>query len=177
MTDNDLERQLADFDRTITGAAQPDECWRALQNLTAAFAGFKLFTVMTVDLTNKVARRAYSSHPADYPVSVTKPIHYDSWFEIVHKQHKLFVANTIADIAKVFPDHEKIWSLGCGSVVNLPVIIEEQLAATINMLHEEHYYSPVRVEFIERHLSLPARRACLAALAVRRVGSRRHVAS
>ena len=166
MIENDQETQLADFDQAIAGSAQPDECWKALQNLTGAVAGFKLFTVMTVDLTNEVARRAYSSHPADYPVSGTKPIHYDSWFEIVHKQHKLFVANTIADIAKVFPDHEKIWSLGCGSVVNLPVIIEGQLAATINMLHEEHYYSPARVELIERHLSLPAKRACLAALAV-----------
>jgi len=165
MIENDLERQLVDFDRAIAGVAQPDECWKALQNLTRAIAGFKLFTVMTVDMVDEVARRAYSSHPVDYPVSGTKPIHYDSWFEIVHKQHKLFVANTIADIAMVFPDHEKIWSLGCGSVVNLPVIIEGQLAATINMLHEEHYYNPARVELIERHLSLPARRACLAALA------------
>ena len=156
---------MKDFDRAITHAVQPDECWRALQNLTAAVAGLKLFTVMTVDLTNEVAHRAYSSHPADYPVSGTKPIHYDSWFEIVHTQHKLFVANTIVDIARVFPDHEKIWSLGCGSVVNLPVIIEGQLAATINMLHEEHYYNPARVELIERYLSLPAKRACLAALA------------
>jgi hypothetical protein len=164
MNENDLERQLAEFDRANARAIQPEECWKALQNLTAAVAGFKLFTVMTVDLTNEVARRAYSSHPADYPVSGTKPIHYDSWFAIVHKQHKLFVANTIADIAKVFPDHEKIWSLGCGSVVNLPVIIEGQLAAIINMLHEEYYYNPVRVELIERHLALPAKRACLAAL-------------
>ena len=165
MIEIDQERQLADFDQAIAGATQPDECWKALQNLTGAIAGFKLFTVMTVDLTNEVARRAYSSHPADYPVSGTKPIHYDSWFEIVHKQHNPFVANTIADIAKVFPDHEKIWSLGCGSVVNLPVIIDGQLAATINMLHEEHYYNPARVELIERYLSLPAKRACLAALA------------
>ena len=165
MTEKDLEWQLMDFGQTIAGAAQPDECWKSLQDLTSTVAGFKLFTVMTVDLTNEVARRAYSSHPVDYPVSGTKPIQYDSWFEIVHKQHKLFVANTIADIAKVFPDHEKIWSLGCGSVVNLPVIIEGQLAATINMLHEEHYYNSARVELIERHLSLPAKRACLAALA------------
>jgi hypothetical protein len=165
MNENDLERQLAEFDRAITHAVQPEECWKALQNLTAAVAGFKLFTVMTVDLANGVARRAYSSHPADYPVSGTKPIHYDSWFEIVHKQHKPFVANTIADIAKVFPDHEKIWLLGCGSVVNLPVIIEGQLAATINMLHEEHYYTPERVELIERYLPIPAKQACLAALA------------
>ncbi len=161
-----IERQLKDFNRVIARVTQSDECWKALQSLAAAVAGFKLFTVMTVDMVHEVARRACSSHPVDYPVSGTKPIHYDSWFEIVHKQHKLFVANTIADIAKVFPDYEKIWSLGCGSVVNLPVIIEGHLAATINMLHEEHYYSPARVEFIERHLSLPARRACLAALAV-----------
>ena len=165
MNENDLEMQLTVFNRAITHAVQPDEYWKALQNLTGSIAGFKLFTVMTVDLVHEEARRAYSSHPVDYPVSGTKPIHYDSWFEIVHKQHKPFVANTIADIAKVFPDHEKIWSLGCGSVVNLPVIIDGQLAATINMLHEEHYYNPARVELIERYLSLPAKRACLAALA------------
>ena len=164
MIKNGLERQLSDFEHAITRASQQDECWKALRELTAAVAGFKLFTVMTVDLVHEEARRAYSSHPVDYPVSGTKPIHYDSWFEIVHKQHKPFVANTIADIAKVFPDHEKIWSLGCGSVVNLPVIIDGQLAATINMLHEEHYYNPARVELIEKYLSLPAKRACLAAL-------------
>ena len=164
MNEHGFEWHLVDFERAITRAIQPDECWKALQNLTAAVAGFKLFTVMTVDLTNEVARRAYSSHPVDYPVSGTKPIHYDSWFEIVHKQHRIFVANTIADIAKVFPDHEKIWSLGCGSVVNLPVIIEGQLAATINMLQEEHYYNPARVELIERYLAVPAKRACMAVL-------------
>ena len=165
MIEMDLEQHLAEFGHAIAGAAQPDECWKALKNLTGVVAGFELFTVMTVDMVHEVARRAYSSHPVEYPVSGTKPIHYDSWFETVHTQHKLFVANTIADIAKVFADHEKIWSLGCGSVVNLPVIIEGQLAATMNMLHEEHYYSPARVELIERYLSLPAKRACLAALA------------
>ena len=44
-------------------------------------------------------------------------------------------------------------------------IIEGQLAATINMLHEERYYDPTRVELIEKHLSEPAQRACLAAQA------------
>ena len=166
MIENVVERHLKDFNHAIVLSAQPDECWKALQNLTGAIVGFKLFTVMTVDMDQQVVRRAYSSHPADYPVSGTKPIQYDSWFEIVYKQHKPFVANTIADIARVFPDHEKIWSLGCGSVVNLPVIIKGQLTATINMLHEEHYYNPARVTLIERYLSLPAKRACLAALAV-----------
>ena len=165
MIENDQERQLRDFDRAIAGAAQPDEYWQALQNLTGTMVGFKLFTVMTVDMVKAEACRVYSSHPTQYPVSGTKPIHYDDWFDIVHRQQKLFVANTIADISKVFPDHEKIWSMGCGSVTNLPVIIGGQLAATINMLHEEHYYNAARVELIERYLSLPAKRACVAALA------------
>jgi hypothetical protein len=162
MTEMNVQRQLAEFDAAISRIRRPDDGWKALQNLTAGVAGFKLFTVMTVDMVNGLARRAYSSLPADYPVSGTKPIHFDSWFDIVHGQHRSFVANTIADIAKIFPDHEKIWSLGCGSVVNLPVIIGGQLAATVNMLHEEHYYNPARVELIEKQLTGPAQRAYLA---------------
>ena len=158
-----MERQFTDFDAAIRHASQASEYWQALQNLTGTMVGFKLFTVMTVDMVKEEACRVYTSHPTQYPVSGTKPIHYDDWFDIVHRQQKLFVANTIADIAKVFPDHEKIWSMGCGSVVNLPVVVDGNLAATINMLHEEHYYSDARVALIEKHLPGPARRAYLAA--------------
>jgi hypothetical protein len=56
----------------------------------------------------------------------------------------------------VFPDHEKIWSLGCGSVVNLPVIIDNDLVATINLLHQEQHYTPARVDLISLQLSQPA---------------------
>lgn len=117
---------------------------------------------MTVDLANEVARRAHTSHPLDYPVSGTKPTHYDDWFDIVHRQHKLFIANAIADIAKVFSDHGKIRSLGCGAAVNLPVVITGHPTATINMLHHEHHYGAGRIVLIQRHLSLPAQRAYLA---------------
>ena len=55
-----------------------------------------------VQHSNEVARRAYSSDAANYPTSGTKPIRYDSWFDIVHKDKRYFVANSIADIA-TFP--------------------------------------------------------------------------
>lgn len=161
-----IEDQLQLFDDDLAQAGKAQDCWQALQQLTAAVAGFKLFTVMIVDMENELARRAFTSDPEAYPVSGTKPIHYDAWFDIVHRQQKSFVANTIADIAKVFPDHEKIWSLGCGSVLNLPVLVDGTLTATINMLHEEHYYSEAGVTRIEKHLSAPARRAYLAASAM-----------
>ena len=52
------------------------------------------------------ASPAGTSHPVDYPVSGTKPIHYDRWFEIVHKQRQPFVANTLGDIATVHRGYE-----------------------------------------------------------------------
>jgi len=103
-----------------------------------------------------VAGRVHSSDPAAYPVSGTKPIHYDEWFDVVHRQRRPFIANTIADIAKVFPDHELIWSLGCGSVVNLPIEISGQMVGTVNCLDVEHHYDEARLARLV-HLQLPAK--------------------
>jgi len=156
----DIAAALAAFDETIANDAGKDAPWIALQTLTRAVIGAKLFTIMTVDMQNEVARREYTSDPASYPVSGTKPVHYDDWFDLVHLQRKPFIANTIADIAKVFPDHETIWSLGCGSVINIPVFVGGKLLGTVNCLDVEHHYTPERVEK-SKLLAMPARLAFL----------------
>ena len=161
MTDHSAA--LAAFDAAISKAKGADEAFAALQTLTEATVGAKLFTFMTVDLAAEVARRAYTSDAANYPTSGTKPLRYDSWFDIVHKQHDYFVANTIEDIAKVFPDHELINSLGCQSVVNMPVLLGGELVGTVNMLHETGYYTAERVADIKSVLSIPAKLAAAVA--------------
>ena len=161
MTDH--SQAIAAFDTAIAAANGPDEAFAALQALTEATVGTKLFTYMTVDMTAEVARRAYTSDPTNYPTSGTKPIRYDSWFDIVHKERRYFVANTIADIAKVFPDYELIDSLGCQSVVNMPVVIGGELVGTVNMLDVDGYYTPERVQLIHDVLAVPAKLAALVA--------------
>ena len=74
-----------------------------------------------------------------------------------------FVANTLADIATVFPDYELIGSLGCGSVINLPVTEGGEVVATVNMLDSEQHYTPQRVALAEAHLHTPALQAFQAA--------------
>ena len=148
-----LRTLIAQTSQLIEASSTAEECWHALQTLYASSVGFKLFTVMTVDMKNQLARRAYSSNIEAYPISGIKPIHYDAWFDVVHRQKRSFVANTIKAIAAVFPDHEKIWSLGCGSVVNLPLIVDAELVATVNILHAEQHYSPERVAIIETQLA------------------------
>ncbi len=154
---------MPNFDHSLEQAVSSQQCWKALQDLYGAVVGHRLFTVMTVDMPRQEACRAYTSHPVEYPVSGTKPIRFDAWFDVVHRQQRMFTAGTIEEIAAVFPDHEKIWSMGCGSVVNVPVIVDGALAATINILHAEHHYTPERLRLIERHLVEPSWRAYRAA--------------
>ena len=162
MTIPDFTADLAAFDRAIANDTGPDAAWIALETLARKVIGAKLFTTMTVDMENELARRAYTSDPVSYPASGTKPIHYDSWFDIVHRDRKSFVANTIEDIAKVFPDYELIDSLGCQSVINIPVEVGGELLGTVNCLDVTDHYTPDRVAASEV-LKMPARLAFLAA--------------
>ncbi|MGB3025019.1 GAF domain-containing protein [Paradevosia shaoguanensis] len=162
MTAPAIAKALADFDLAIANAKDTEAPWRALEALAQVVVGAKLFTVMKVDWPNDRSGRVYSSDPAAYPVSGTKPINRTYWFDTIHTQRRPFVANTIAGIAEVFPDHEIIWSLGCGSVLNYPVSIAGEMIGTVNLLHEEHFYTPERVAAAEQ-LSLPAKLAFTAA--------------
>lgn len=159
-----MNQPMETFQRQLAAAATAEQSWQALEHLAAHVPGHILFTVMTVDMAAGLARRAFSNHPKEYPVSGTKPIHRDSWFDIVHGEKRSFVANTLDDIAKVFPDYNLIGSLGCGSVMNLPVVAEGELVATINMLHQAGHYTPERVTAAEAALKVPALQAWQAAM-------------
>ena len=162
MNAQDFAADLAAFDKAIASDGRPGVPWTALETLARAVVGARLFTTMVVDMKNGVARRAYSSDPVSYPSSGTKPIRYNSWFDIVHKERRIFVANTIEAIAEVFPDFELINSLGCQSVVNIPIELGGELIGTVNCLDVTGHYTPERVAAAEL-LKMPARLAFLAA--------------
>jgi hypothetical protein len=141
------------------GDGQPDKAFAALEALTRDLVGVKLFTVMTSDTDKREAERVYSSMPDVYPVSGTKPYNETRWSEITLLNKQTFVANTIGDIAEVFDDHELILSLGCQSVINVPIIVGGAVIGTINCLHEEGYFTEARVKAADQ-LKLPAA-ACM----------------
>ena len=154
MTDTNTARQ--DFEKALSEATTQDQAYDALCALTKATVGAKLFTIMTADMDAMLARRVYTDDAENYPTTGTKEIEMNRWFEQVHGRHETFVSNTLADIDTVFPDAELIGKLGCGSVINLPVILGGKMVATINILHEEGYYTPERVALAQEVLTLPA---------------------
>lgn len=162
MTSHDIEAALGAFHRAIAEETGPQKPWQALQALAQQIVGAKLFTVTTIDLDAELARRLFTNMPEAYPVSGTKPITVDPWFEQVVIGKQLFVANTLEAIAGHFPDWELIGSLGCRSCVNMPVFVRGKVLGTVNMLDVESHFTPDRVALVD-HLRIPAIAAFLAA--------------
>ena len=114
-----------------------------------AALGTRLFTVTVLDLPRDVARRAYTSHPVEYPVSGTKPLTRDGWNDHCIIGQKTFVANTTPEFAKYFFDHALITSLGLGSCINIPVVANGHVLGTVNLLAEEHHFTPEKLTAYE----------------------------
>ncbi|WP_225040294.1 GAF domain-containing protein (plasmid) [Rhizobium sp. T1470] len=147
------------FVAALAGNDQPNAAFAALEALTKDVLGVKLFTLTASDTTKNASERIYSNMPEVYPATGTKPYGDALWSDIVLKQRRTFVANTIADIAEVFADHQLIKSLACGSIINVPIVVDNEVIGTINCLNEAGYYSQDRLQAAEA-LSLPAA-ACL----------------
>jgi hypothetical protein len=149
----------AAFVTAISGARTADAAWEALARLADETVGTKLFTASMFDIPAGLVRRVYSNQPEAYPTSGTKPLRVNAgdWFDIVFHQHRIFVANDKAELAKTFPDHELIFSLGCGAIINMPIVLWGELVATINLLDVEGSYAAERVAEAEERLAVPAR--------------------
>jgi hypothetical protein len=54
---------------------------------------------------------------------------------------KPYIGRTRADIIAGFADHELILSLGCESVLNMPLMWKGQALGSMNLLHQAGWYS------------------------------------
>lgn len=125
---------------------QPKSAFAALQRITEETVGTKLFTIMTHDAASGMSRRIYSSNEAAYPTGGYKPLRSTLFSRTTLDERKPFSALTIEGIAEVFADHELIRSLGCESCCNIPVVIADKVAGTLNLLDLKGYYDAPKVD-------------------------------
>jgi hypothetical protein len=138
--------------RLVSGALamsdQPKPALAALQQAFADVIGYKLFTILLHDPSGKLVRRAFSNMPDAYPVGGMKPIVDTPWVRQVLGRGEAFVGHERDDIRLVFPDYELIWSLGCESVVNLPVRWDGNVIGTCNLLHQRRWYNDCNLDHL-----------------------------
>ena len=118
----------------------------AVLHADCAALGTRLFTVTVMDEAAALTYRAFTSHPVEYPVSGTKPITRDGWYDQCITGRQVFVANTTPEFARYFFDHALISSLGLGSCINVPIFAPDgPVLGTVNLLAEEHHFTPQKV--------------------------------
>lgn len=135
--------------KELTETGQVEEFLAELQQQLAQSYPIKLFTLSVIDMANQQARRMYSSQPDIYPVGGMKPFPDNFWTEQVITNAKPFIANTLSDIKKVFFDHAVIAQLELGAVINFPVIKNQKVIGTVNLLAQESAYQELTTEALE----------------------------
>lgn len=123
--------------------------------MTAAYArlhercaglGTILFTVTELDPIAAVYRRAYTSHPVEYPATGTKVLERDGFYDICIAAKRPFVANTPEEFAAYFTDHALITAMGLGSAVNFPVWdTAGTVRLTVNLLAGRAHFTPAKL--------------------------------
>lgn len=128
---------------TLERPGQPGALYRAMEAETKRLVGHTLFTLLYVD--GAEVARVHSNMPEAYPVSGRKPMGPTPWGAHVIAGRKPYLGRDMAAIRWAFFDHELIASLGCGSVINIPIVYDGATIGTMNLLDAEHHYTEADV--------------------------------
>ena len=147
---------LQDVARSVAEAGQPEPSFRALDCAMGDVIGHKLFTILLHHPRARESERRYTNQPAAYPVGGRKPVTPSAWTERLFVERRPYIGKSAEDIRDVFFDHEIILSLGCASVLNVPVVWDGRTLGTINLLHEAGWYDEGDVPIAQCFAALAA---------------------
>lgn len=110
--------------------------------------GVILFTALQWIPQRSSLRRLFTSHPAEYPVGGEKTVEISpGWLGTVIEDKKPFLAADLTALRKVFADSKLIQQLGCGAVINMPVLDQDNnVVGVLALLDEEGKYTQHSVE-------------------------------
>jgi hypothetical protein len=136
-----LLTELTACTQTMVRAASPQELFTRIDGAVKALVGHRLFTMLVVVEGGAEVERIYSSNPGAYPLTGRKPMSVTPWGDHVIRGQQPWHGRTMADIRWAFPDHALIESLGCGSCINIPVIVLGRMIGTMNVLDRENAFN------------------------------------
>ncbi|MCK2220189.1 GAF domain-containing protein [Actinomadura sp. ATCC 31491] len=132
-----------------------------LEERVRADVGVRLFTVLAWVPERRTLRRVHTSHPEQYPVGGEKSVEVaQGWLATCIEGRRPYLGADRAAVREIFADHELIESLGCGAVVNVPVLDGDEVVGVLNLLDAEGAYD-------ERSVAAAEALAPLAVAAVR----------
>jgi transcriptional regulator with GAF, ATPase, and Fis domain len=122
-------------------AGDPVAVFRGVEALVQKTIGFRLFTIMRLHADAEEVERLYSSLPDAYPVSGRKAKQGTPWGAQVLDRGEIFIANTPDEVRAAFADHELIFSLGVGAIMNVPIRFRGSSLGTMNICSQASWFT------------------------------------
>ncbi len=140
-----------------TGEGQPARGFAALDNALQQYPGHRLFTILAINWDAEENQRVYTSSPESYPAGDAKPLHRNSaFFRTVVDNKSSRICRNAEECRAAFFDFELIARLGCASAVNVPIISGGMTIGSLNLLHEEGWYTPDMLPVLSQFATLSA---------------------
>ncbi len=136
---------------------QPHAVFRAVDAALKQQVGHILFTILISHHETRESERFYSNLPDAYPVGGKKPITDSELMQRLLVAGEPYIGRNAEDIRWAFYDHELIRSLGCDSVLNMPVRWQGRTIGTLNLLAGANHYNETHIPIVRSiaHLALP----------------------
>ncbi|QXI45327.1 hypothetical protein HU734_011440 [Pseudomonas wayambapalatensis] len=117
-----------------------------LDERLAQQVGHKYMTVLLYDSGADEAERVYSSNPQVFPDRGRKPMDQGPKMAFVRDTGLAYVAIDRFEIERDYPDHQKVFAMGCASLLNVPIKSPEGVIGQVNLMHDEYYYDHGKVK-------------------------------
>ena len=131
---------LATLAKLSASAHEPQELYAAVDALVQKVIGHSLFTIMRVHDAAMEVERVHSSNIAAYPVGGRKTKRGTPWSKVVLDKGEVFVARTADEVREAFDDYRLIFSLGVGSIMNVPIGYRGRRLGTMNISSEAGWF-------------------------------------
>lgn len=114
-----------------------------LDGVLQALVGHKLMTVLKIDAAQQWSTRVYSSQPEHFATQRRKSLCDAPQMQKAIAAGAPVLVDGADPVRAAFPDHARIMSLGCASVLTIPIRIGHHAVANVNLLHAADHYPPV----------------------------------
>lgn len=144
---------LAMLSNVSREAGQSARLFDAVYRLASEVIGCRLFTIMSFDATRFEVERLFSNRHDLYPPSGRKKKAGSAWGDQVLTRSTPFLGTDRDAIRMNFDDHQTLFDMGLGSILNIPVAYDGRCVGTMNLTHEEGWYD---TEKMDRGLTIAA---------------------
>ncbi len=107
----------------------------------------KLMTCTFVDFDTQEAFRTFTTMPDFFPIYGRKKVHPDSrWEKIIFGEKQCFSIDRVRDYPEHFFDWQHIERAGLCSALCVPIVSQNRVIGTVNLLDVEGAYKNVPVQ-------------------------------